>query len=73
MQGSPLPQIGGQARNGRARAHGAAAPLDPGRGAPWEAGWEGLPRALPPLLAGPAASARPGAARGARIRRLGST
>lgn len=31
----PLPQISAQARNGRAGAHNAPPPPDPGRGAPW--------------------------------------
>lgn len=53
VQGSPLPQIGARARNGRAGAHGAAAPPDPGRGAPWEAGWEGPRRAPPAPPRGP--------------------
>ncbi|KAJ8782519.1 hypothetical protein J1605_010043 [Eschrichtius robustus] len=50
---SPEVGIGAQARNGRTGAHGAAAPLDPGRGAPWEAGWEGPPRAPPAPPRGP--------------------
>lgn len=72
-RGSPLPQIRAEARHSRARAHGAAAPLDPGLGAPWEAGGRGRPGLPPPLPAGSAASARPGAAGGARTRCLGST
>lgn len=53
VRSSPLPQIGAQARNGRAGAHGATAPLDPGRGAPWEAEWEGPSRVPPAPPRGP--------------------
>ncbi|KAF7475475.1 Hypothetical predicted protein [Marmota monax] len=69
---SPLPQIRVQARAGRAGAHGAATPPDPGLGAPREAPGGRGRRSSPTRTSGPAASARPGAARETWTRRLGS-
>ncbi|XP_036097814.1 ADAMTS-like protein 5 [Molossus molossus] len=53
VQVSPLPQIHAEALHRRVRAHGAADPLDPGLGAPWEAEWKGPPWDPPASPRGP--------------------
>ncbi|XP_059553311.1 ADAMTS-like protein 5 isoform X2 [Myotis daubentonii] len=49
----PPPPIRAEALHGLVRAHRAAAPLDPGLGAPWEAGWKWPPWGTPAPLRGP--------------------
>lgn len=53
VRGSPPPQIRAEALRGLVRAHGAAAPLDPGLGAPREAGWKWPPWGPPAPHRGP--------------------
>lgn len=52
-RGSPPPPIRAEALHGLVRAHRAAAPPDPGLGAPREAGWKWPPWGPPAPLRGP--------------------